>query len=137
MPPWIRENAQKWYSKVVDKSDDPIHKLHYAQALQSNGNNEKASLYYQKYADAILLTAAPAAPSVPGKISEYVSAKRPIIFIGDGPWRNRFPDIPSGAKAIAEASQAPLTVPNLGISTAKDAALFLSERLMEFKRIQA
>ena len=31
------ENAEIWYSQVVEQSTDPTNILHYAQALQSNG----------------------------------------------------------------------------------------------------
>ena len=43
------ENAQMWYSEVIQKSSDPIDFLYYAQALQSNGNIEEARTYYLKY----------------------------------------------------------------------------------------
>lgn len=43
------ENAQFWYEQVVAESSDAIDFLHYAQALQNNGELEKAKEYYLKY----------------------------------------------------------------------------------------
>lgn len=43
------ENAEIWYEHLVEISDVPIHYLHYAQALQSNGNYTKAKTYYVLY----------------------------------------------------------------------------------------
>jgi len=43
------ENAEKWYAQAVALSDEPINFLHYAQALQSNGNYEMAKEYYLRY----------------------------------------------------------------------------------------
>ncbi len=43
------ENAEKWYAQVVEQEADPIHKLHYAQAMHANGNFEKARKYYLAY----------------------------------------------------------------------------------------
>jgi len=43
------ENAEIWYSEVVEKSNDPTHILHYAQALQSNNKLEEAKEYYLRY----------------------------------------------------------------------------------------
>ncbi len=42
-------NAQKWYGQVVKKSDEPIHKLYYAQALQANGHYEAAKEFFLQY----------------------------------------------------------------------------------------
>jgi len=47
------DKAAVWYAKVADTSKDPIHKLHYAQVLQSNGNTKLAKTYYDKYTDAL------------------------------------------------------------------------------------
>ena len=43
------ENAEIWYEKLVAISDVPIHFLHYAQALQSNGKLAEAKSYYLLY----------------------------------------------------------------------------------------
>ncbi len=43
------EQAEKWYALVVEKSDDPLNMLYYAQALQSNGNSNLAKVYFLKY----------------------------------------------------------------------------------------
>ncbi len=43
------ENAEIWYEHLVEVSDIPIHFLHYAQALQSNGKFDKAKTYYVVY----------------------------------------------------------------------------------------
>jgi outer membrane protein OmpA-like peptidoglycan-associated protein len=43
------ENAEKWYAELVPISDEPIHLLYYAQALQSNGKYEKAREYFLRY----------------------------------------------------------------------------------------
>ena len=43
------QNAEKYYALVVDKSYDPLAYLYYAQALQSNGKQEKALEYFYKY----------------------------------------------------------------------------------------
>ncbi len=43
------ENAALWYEQVVAQSDDPIHHLHFAQALQSNGSYEMAKKYFLLY----------------------------------------------------------------------------------------
>lgn len=45
------ENAEIWYGRLVQESTTPIHFLHYAQALHSNGNLELAKEYYLKYAE--------------------------------------------------------------------------------------
>lgn len=42
-------NAQVWYAVVTRNSSNPIHFLHFAQALQANGNLEDARNYYLKY----------------------------------------------------------------------------------------
>ena len=42
-------NAEMWYSQVIEKSQDPIDVLYYAQALQSNGKYEMAKEYFLKY----------------------------------------------------------------------------------------
>ncbi|MEP1229357.1 MAG: glycosyltransferase [Litorimonas sp.] len=41
----------------------------------------------QNQAHALIVTAAPGAIAIPGKIEEYKSANRPIIAVGDGPWK--------------------------------------------------
>ena len=43
------ENAELWYSQVVEASNEPIHFLHYAQALHSNEKYELAKEFYRKY----------------------------------------------------------------------------------------
>ena len=43
------ENAEIWYSQVVQTSNDALHFLYYAQALQSNGKLEDARRYYLIY----------------------------------------------------------------------------------------
>lgn len=43
-------NAEKWYAKVVEnESTDPENYLFYAQALEFNGKNEDAKVYYKKF----------------------------------------------------------------------------------------
>ena len=42
-------NAARWYAQVVAESTDPLDYLHYAQALQSNGDYEKAKAFFLKY----------------------------------------------------------------------------------------
>jgi outer membrane protein OmpA-like peptidoglycan-associated protein len=42
-------NAQKWYGQVVKKTDEPIYKLYYAQALQANGHYEAAREFFLDY----------------------------------------------------------------------------------------
>ena len=46
-------NAERWYAKVVDQSDDPLVMLYYAQALHSNGKPRAAREFYLKYARAV------------------------------------------------------------------------------------
>ncbi len=43
------QNAEKWYSQIVESSNKPLYRLYYAQALQSNGNCELARKYYLEY----------------------------------------------------------------------------------------
>ncbi len=43
------ENAELWYSQVVQSSDEAIHKLHFAQALHCNRKYEEAKKYYLEY----------------------------------------------------------------------------------------
>ena len=43
------ENAELWYSQVVEESREAIHLLHYAQALHSNEKYELAKEYYRAY----------------------------------------------------------------------------------------
>jgi len=42
-------NAELWYSQVVQLSSEAIHLLHYAQALHSNEKYDLAKEYYRKY----------------------------------------------------------------------------------------
>ncbi len=42
-------NAARWYALLIDDNTRPINYLYYAQALQSNGELEKAKIYYLKY----------------------------------------------------------------------------------------
>ena len=46
-------SAELWYSQVVQESSEPIHFLHYAQALHSNEKYEQAKEYYSLYNDKI------------------------------------------------------------------------------------
>ncbi len=46
-------SAELWYSQVVQESSEPIHFLHYAQALHSNKKYEQAKEYYALYNDRI------------------------------------------------------------------------------------
>lgn len=46
------ENAEIWYAQVVASSNDPIHQYFYAQALQSNGREQLAKAYFDRYAEA-------------------------------------------------------------------------------------
>ena len=46
------ENAELWFAQVVALSDDPEHQYFYAQALQSNGREKLAKVYFNKYAEA-------------------------------------------------------------------------------------
>ncbi len=46
------ENAEKWYARIVAETTDPLNYLHYAHALQSNGNLERAKEFYLKYSEA-------------------------------------------------------------------------------------
>ena len=43
------ENAEVWYSQVVQLSQEPVDYLHYAQMLQSNGKLQEAKEYYLQY----------------------------------------------------------------------------------------
>ncbi len=43
------ENAEFWYSQVVDKTNNVQDVFHYAQALQNNGRYKMAKHYYLKY----------------------------------------------------------------------------------------
>ncbi len=45
-------NAEKWYARIIDSTDDPLNYLYYAQMLQCNGNTATAKEYYRKYAKA-------------------------------------------------------------------------------------
>ena len=47
------ENAEIWYSQVVEQSNNPMNILHYAQALQSNGKLEEAKEQYLRYDELI------------------------------------------------------------------------------------
>lgn len=47
------ENAAKWYAEVVNESDDPLHKLHYAQVLQSSGDINNSKHYYALFSKQI------------------------------------------------------------------------------------
>lgn len=46
-------NAELWYSHVVNESNNAEDFLHYAQALQSNGNFDTAKEYFLKYDDMV------------------------------------------------------------------------------------
>lgn len=45
------KNTADWYSKVIENPEviSPIHKFYYAEALSSNGEYEKAKLWYQEF----------------------------------------------------------------------------------------
>lgn len=43
------ENAEIWYAQIVAQSDDPEYQYYYAQALQSNGREKLAKVYFKKY----------------------------------------------------------------------------------------
>lgn len=43
------QNAELWYSQVVEESKEAIHLLHYAQALHSNEKYELAKEFYRQY----------------------------------------------------------------------------------------
>jgi len=43
------EAAENWYAKFIGETKNPIDYLHYAQALQSNGNTDAAKEYFLKY----------------------------------------------------------------------------------------
>lgn len=45
------QNAALWFGEVVLESYNPINFLYYAQALQSNGDFEKAKKYYLRYSE--------------------------------------------------------------------------------------
>ncbi len=47
------ENAEKWYARIVEETNEPLNYLHYAHALQSNGNLDLAKEFYLKYDKAI------------------------------------------------------------------------------------
>ena len=46
-------SAELWYSQVVQESSEPLHFLHYAQALHSNKKYEQAKEYYALYNERI------------------------------------------------------------------------------------
>lgn len=56
----------------------------------------------QSRAHALLLTAAPGAPCVPGKYYEYAETGRPVIAVGRGSWRDRL-GLPADAVAAMTA----------------------------------
>lgn len=43
------QNAEKYYSQIVEGSNKPLYRLYYAQALQSNGKCEEAKKYFLEY----------------------------------------------------------------------------------------
>jgi outer membrane protein OmpA-like peptidoglycan-associated protein len=45
-------NAEKWYARLVELTDDPLNNLYYAQAMEGNGNYLSAREFYEKYARA-------------------------------------------------------------------------------------
>ncbi|GAB4258336.1 MAG: hypothetical protein Kow0027_25820 [Saprospiraceae bacterium] len=45
-------NAERWYARIIDSTEDPLNYLYYAQVLQCNGNTASAKDYYRKYAQA-------------------------------------------------------------------------------------
>ena len=46
-------SAEMWYAQVIQESEDPIHLLHYAQALHSNKKYEQAKENYALYNERI------------------------------------------------------------------------------------
>ncbi|MFQ5447320.1 MAG: hypothetical protein ACE5FF_10320, partial [Saprospiraceae bacterium] len=42
-------NAEKWYARLIELSDEPGNYLYYAQALEGNGNFLSARVFYEKY----------------------------------------------------------------------------------------
>ena len=49
--------------------------------------NRETALTAMHSSDGLLLVAHTATDAVPGKLAEYLSARKPITIIGDGPWR--------------------------------------------------
>jgi glycosyltransferase involved in cell wall biosynthesis len=78
----------------------------------------------QAAADALVVVAAPNAPVPPGKLAEYLAAGRPIIAIGDGPWRNMLDG------GTAETDAARLAAAG-GYTSAIAAAPFLTSEAMQ------
>ncbi len=43
------QNAEKWYQTIVKETQNPLHYLYYAQALQSNEKHDQASQFFLMY----------------------------------------------------------------------------------------
>lgn len=62
------------------------------------------SRHFQMQSHALIITAAPHAKVIPGKISEYLAASRPIIAIGEGSWKVNICADSDPVKAMANLS---------------------------------
>ena len=73
-------------------SDDEVTQV---QACEASGSIHVAGIFnynetrlLQNQTHALIVTAAPGAIAIPGKIEEYKSSNKPIIAIGNGPWKS-------------------------------------------------
>lgn len=79
----------------------------------------------QHQADALILTASPSTPSLPGKLLEYREARKPIIVIGNGPWRQKLSETAIGAEAMIAAGQGLLNFHNVTSPTTEETCALL------------
>lgn len=89
----------------------------------------------QGAADVLMLAAAPGTSAIPGKLTEYRAAGRPIIAVGEGPWREEagLPDA-DPAELIRKAARGELASADIAAPTPEDAAARL---LTLFEEVEA
>ena len=110
------ENAALWYGQVVEQNSDPINTLYYAQALQSNGDYEKAKEYFLKYGSLV----------GNGNDSRGIQLAAAIDRMNE--WKNE--------EEIILKAEKNINSPNLDFSPAfyKDGIVFVSSRKNANKR---
>lgn len=88
---------------------------------------------FQAAADAFVVTGAPDATAIPGKVYEYRTVGAPIIAIGDGPWRRigGYADVDAAEAMASLAKNTARTAPSVVCETPLEVAVRLLSLMAE------